>query len=177
VEDSDAAVFRRAGSCWSILMPKCTLTLAELHQIGPNMLATGGARMRMALTFMHERGFVHCDVKSANVLVTDTGAWLLADFGSCTRVDELVTSTTEAFHPDVKLRHTPATCQYDWQLLFCMLLVEANKGDWKEVLMPPGCSRVSLELMQKAYTALDERTPAAGLRDLMQALNGLAFQF
>jgi len=43
------------------------------------MLIVGG--MGKALAYAHERGFVHCDFKPANVFLTDTGQVKVIDFG------------------------------------------------------------------------------------------------
>jgi serine/threonine protein kinase len=37
--------------------------------------------MGKALAYAHERGFVHCDFKPANVILTDTGGVKVIDFG------------------------------------------------------------------------------------------------
>jgi len=46
-----------------------------------------------ALSFAHSQGFVHCDIKPANVLIDDTGRIQIADFG-ISRMSETATSTT-----------------------------------------------------------------------------------
>lgn len=94
VAEADAHVLSLSGACWAIVMPRYAATLGELAQLSLEAVAAGCARMRAALDFMHARGLVHCDVKSANVLVAHGGAWLLSDFGSCARVGEPVTSAT-----------------------------------------------------------------------------------
>jgi eukaryotic-like serine/threonine-protein kinase len=67
-------------------------TLAgELHQ-GPLALgraATYGAALADALAYVHERGFVHRDVKPANVLIAEDGRVHLADFGIARLVDSV----------------------------------------------------------------------------------------
>ena len=65
-------------------------TLAdELHE-GPlpsDRAATYGAALADALAYVHERGFVHRDVKPANVLISADGRVHLADFGIARLVD------------------------------------------------------------------------------------------
>ena len=185
VEPAEAHVFSRHGTCWAVVMPRYTATLGELAQLSLNAVAAGCVRMHAALDFMHSRGFVHADVKSANVLVTADGAWLLSDFGSCVRVSEPLKSTTEVFHTTVRLNardeagrlvEVPATTAFDMQLLFCMLLVEAFKADWRERLMPPGWGHVSERAMRGAYDELLRRVDAPEeLRELARELNAQAY--
>ena len=187
VDPAEAHVFLRHGNCWAVVMPRYTATLGELAQLSLNAVAAGCVRMRAALDFMHSRGFVHADVKSANVLVTADGAWLLSDFGSCVSVNEPLKSTTELFHTTVRLTAhdnktgrlvtVPATTEFDLQLLFCMLLVEAFKVDWKERLIPPGWGRVSERAMSGAYDELLTRVDAPEeLRELARELNAQAYK-
>ena len=67
-------------------------TLAdELHD-GPlplERVATYGAALADALAYVHERGFVHRDVKPANVLISGDGRVHLADFGIARLVDSV----------------------------------------------------------------------------------------
>ncbi|HET6816481.1 MAG TPA: serine/threonine-protein kinase [Mycobacteriales bacterium] len=65
-------------------------TLAdELHRgrLAPERAATYGAALADALAYVHERGFVHRDVKPANVLISGDGRVHLADFGIARLVD------------------------------------------------------------------------------------------
>jgi hypothetical protein len=72
----------------------------------------------------------------------------------------------------------PATPALDWQLLFCLLLVEVDKADWKARLIPPGFARVSERAMRGAYEALLARADATEeLRALAHELNARAFAF
>ena len=55
--------------------------------IGPERTARYGAALADALAYVHERGFVHRDVKPANVLIAGDGRVHLADFGIARLVD------------------------------------------------------------------------------------------
>ena len=161
VDPAEARVFPRHGGCWAVVMPRYAATLGELAQLSLGAVAAGCARMSAALEFLHSHGYVHADVKSANGLVTMDGAWLLSDFGSCTRTGEPLTSLTEQFHETVSLHRRDintgklisvlATTEFDWKLLFCMLLVETFKTDWKERLIPLAPS-VFLSVPCKGHT-------------------------
>ena len=67
-------------------------TLAdELHSgaLPLDRAATYGAALADALAYVHERGFVHRDVKPANVLIAQDGRVHLADFGIARLVDSV----------------------------------------------------------------------------------------
>jgi eukaryotic-like serine/threonine-protein kinase len=55
--------------------------------LAPDRAATYGAALADALAYVHERGFVHRDVKPANVLIAEDGRVHLADFGIARLVD------------------------------------------------------------------------------------------
>jgi serine/threonine protein kinase len=55
--------------------------------LAPERAATYGAALADALAYVHERGFVHRDVKPANVLIAEDGRVHLADFGIARIVD------------------------------------------------------------------------------------------
>ena len=55
--------------------------------LGPERTARYGAALADALAYVHEQGFVHRDVKPANVLIAADGRVHLADFGIARLVD------------------------------------------------------------------------------------------
>jgi serine/threonine protein kinase len=69
----------------------------ELRLRGPmtvsEVLRTG-VKVGAALDFMHGQGIVHRDVKPANVLLSDLGESVLADFGGAIRLDRMGTATS-----------------------------------------------------------------------------------
>ena len=65
-----------------LLMPWFASTLAELPQpMDEDVAMLALQRLRVALDFLHERGWLHCDVKPGNVFVDSRGLVWLGDYG------------------------------------------------------------------------------------------------
>lgn len=117
----------------AIVMPMYCCSLAALPQLEALVILMGLERMVHALEYIHEKGYVHMDIKSDNVFVDAEGNWTLGDFGSCTRVNEPVAETTRVFHPLV-LIGKPAQTSFDYDMLAVMIAVELSKNRWKDQL-------------------------------------------
>ncbi len=111
-----------------------------------------------ALDAIHERGLVHRDIKSSNVLLTDAGVPMLSDFGVAkgtgytvlTRTG-LMVGTLDYLAPEL-IRGEPATPASDVYAFAC-LVYECLAG------APPFGSRSMFEI---GYAHLND--PPAGLR-------------
>jgi serine/threonine protein kinase len=85
------------------------------------------------VTFLHNRGFVHMDIKASNIFVDHSGAWWLGDFGSCVRVGHAVRSTTFGLHPAFANWHEPgspdipAAFEYDWWSLASLITQQLDE--------------------------------------------------
>lgn len=75
----------RAGITMPYL-PQCRSLNAALEQLGPEERETASRRwlgqLASALTTLHARGIVHCDIKPANVLIDERGEVRLIDLGA-----------------------------------------------------------------------------------------------
>lgn len=67
-----------AGECIALKMAVYVADLARLPQLSNDAIASGGARMHSALSFMRSRGLVHSDVKPSNTMVDTSGMWFLS---------------------------------------------------------------------------------------------------
>jgi hypothetical protein len=151
---------RRHGTVTALLMPRYPACLAGLPQLSCHAIARGAAQLCAALQFLHaarqEAPWVHMDVKAANVMVDAHGNWLLADFGSCARRGAEARSCTEAFLPPGPEQRRPliARTEYDYDMLLVLLVIEAHKSVWKDVLFVEGHPRVSRPRLQDASGTL-----------------------
>lgn len=136
----------RSGTFAALLMPRYLYSIAR----GPRtqkLLAREGRRMVDALLYMHDKEYVHMDVKADNIFVDNTGCWFLGDFGSACKFGTLVHSTTSIFYPENVLR-TIAVPKYDWFMLLVMLLIEINgREGWSLKFIKDKEERVDYELI------------------------------
>jgi serine/threonine-protein kinase len=117
-------------------------------------LALAG-RLGAALDAIHERGLVHRDIKSSNVLLTDDGVPMLSDFGVAkgagytvlTRTG-LMVGTLDYLAPEL-IRGEPATPASDVYAFAC-LVYECLAG------APPFSSRSMFEI---GYAHLNDAPP------------------
>jgi serine/threonine protein kinase len=114
--------------------------------IGPERAARYGAALADALAYVHAQGFVHRDVKPANVLIAADGRVHLADFGIARLVDSAhVTRTgdvlgTPAFFAPEQVSGEPVGPAADvyalgLMLLECLTGQRAFEGTAMEVAM------------------------------------------
>ncbi|KAG2424483.1 hypothetical protein HXX76_014535 [Chlamydomonas incerta] len=137
--DHVSIVGRAPGLHAAICMPRYVSSLASMVQLPAAAVLAGGRRMVAALEWIHDKTYIHMDVKADNIFVDPKGRWWLGDFGSAVRKGSPVTSTTTWFAPR-KLLGLPAEPQYDWHMLAVALVVECNRKSWKELLVEDGCS-------------------------------------
>ena len=69
------------GDEWCIVMEHLAGSLAEAPPLPAARVARIGEQLADALETLHAKGIVHGDVKRGNVLLTETGAAKLSDFG------------------------------------------------------------------------------------------------
>ena len=133
----DAGTAEETGQPFLVMQLVEGHTLAdELHE-GPltaERAATYGAALADALAYVHARGFVHRDVKPANVLIAADGRVHLADFGIARLVDSAhetrtgdVLGTPAYFAPE-QVAGEPVAAPADVYALGIML-IEALSGE------------------------------------------------
>ena len=136
-----------------LLMPKYERSLeASDLRLSPSVLFRRAIDTVEALNAIHERGWVHMDVKEANIFgaiitvwflflftisiyallsfaVDFAGQWWIGDFGSCVRHGAAIVSTTISCHPDgLRLLGAPARWEYDWYMLVVTILHQLDRS-------------------------------------------------
>lgn len=115
-------------------MPTFLTTLADRPQPFSSTIVRRGRELMDAVQFMHSRGIVHMDIKSDNIFIGSDKSWVLGDFGSSRRIDDMVTSTYLISF--ARFRIVIAQPIYDWFMLLVMLLKESLpiRDEWISVL-------------------------------------------
>lgn len=90
------------AGCWLVMEHVTGGSLDKQPRMAPEKAARTGAQIASALAALHANGVVHCDVKPANVVITDDGTPKLTDFDSAQR-----TGSSETISPDRPLSYTP----------------------------------------------------------------------
>jgi serine/threonine protein kinase len=117
----------------------------ERGPLGSAESAALGARLAGALAYVHERGFVHRDVKPSNILLTTSGEAKLGDFGIAAHDDATsytVTGTTigtvSYMAPEQLENHQVGAAADVWSLgivlLECLTGQRAYQGSPSEVM-------------------------------------------
>ena len=68
--------------------------LKQFGTMGEKLVVNYAARMLDGLSYLHEKGVVHCDLKAANILTTKNGEVKLTDFGVSKQLNVLDKSTS-----------------------------------------------------------------------------------
>ncbi|WBB61497.1 serine/threonine-protein kinase [Streptomyces sp. WMMC500] len=90
------------AGCWLVMEHVPGGSLDKQPRMAPERAARIGAQIASALGALHANGVVHCDVKPANVVITDDGTPKLTDFDSAQR-----TNSNETISPGRPLSYTP----------------------------------------------------------------------
>jgi serine/threonine protein kinase len=170
--------------------------------LSPEEVGRIGEVLADALSFAHERGVLHRDVKPQNVLVLPT-SWVLADFGIARLVDSEHTSSAETFTyrhaaPQILDGHPPTPADDIWSLgstLFTLLdgrppfasddpdddsalaYLRRARTEEPRVLEVPGAERVAPVIARCLSKDVDGRwASAAELRDALHGLRASAWE-
>lgn len=143
-----------------MVMPKFVETLVKPPKwVEPDGIVLGAKRMIQALNYIHKAGFVHMDVKGANIFIDQNGDWYLGDFGACVPINTRIISYTRMFYwkrlnlspipaQDAKSAPIPpdnAEFRYDWQMLAVALVIQITATfNQAQALAPAGSKWRSL---------------------------------
>jgi serine/threonine protein kinase len=109
------------------------------------------------------------DIKGSNIFIDNSGRWSLGDFGSCCRIDELVTSSTTIFCLEnvIGLKGKP---DFDWFMLLVALVIETlpDKHQFHSVLYEKHSHFISVAKLKQLLFA----TGNSNLRRLFDEIIG-----
>jgi len=132
-----------------------------------DVLFARATAMVAAVRHIHARGYVHMDIKEANVFIDLRGEWALGDFGSAVLVNTPIASTTRGLHPALSACHEglelPALPKYDIYMLAALLVRQLDANSVRTPHPdegPRGC-----DLRARAAAVTDD-----GLRHLLLEL-------
>eukprot|EP01012_Entosiphon_sulcatum_P019829 TRINITY_DN24791_c2_g1_i1.p1 TRINITY_DN24791_c2_g1~~TRINITY_DN24791_c2_g1_i1.p1 ORF type:complete len:369 (+),score=43.29 TRINITY_DN24791_c2_g1_i1:575-1681(+) len=115
------------------VMKRYPATLAIPHCIVPHMFERNIAGLIHGVTYIHNAGLVHMDIKLPNIFVTDDGQWLLGDFGSCVCLHEKIAETTLRWYP-IDLINNHAKVEFDWFMLWASMHAFLLGDNWQAML-------------------------------------------
>lgn len=75
----------RGATGSALVMPAFICSLDAVPHASVNMVLRGLGNISRALSVLHDKGWVHMDVKPGNILLSNTGDWHLTDYDSCAR--------------------------------------------------------------------------------------------
>lgn len=110
-----------------LVMPRFAGSLATpIRKLSSKCIFTNCQRIITAINWIHQRGYVHMDVKEANIFISTNGNWHLGDFGSCVRLDRPIVSYTRWYYKAwLRLDDTHAQFEHDWYMFAVSLLAQA----------------------------------------------------
>ena len=99
-----------------VIMPLLPITAEHLYKIPLSTAEKLWTQIGSALQCLHDRGFAHKDVKSANICVDHNGNFILIDFGDTVEFGYKSSSTPEYVPSDIDAEEG-ASATIDWWML------------------------------------------------------------
>jgi serine/threonine protein kinase len=122
-----------------MVMPCYPITLFRVPFLDADVVPIFFDHMASALTFLHERGFAHADVKPLNICIKDGTEFILIDLGSVTPIGQRVYATTQSHIPrDIYKEPMRSSHNMDWWMLAATL---SEKGCGLDGLSPGSGAR------------------------------------
>jgi hypothetical protein len=155
----------------ALKMPRYLTTLYDNPKAFHATIVTRGYDLVGAIQYMHERGFVHMDIKSDNIFVGADKTWVLGDFGSSKPIGGAVTSCNLSQFVNFPL--VTAQPMYDWFMLLLVLIKESldDKNSWIGLLCDAD-EKYDPNLINQYIVGLPTDSPLQTLFLLLQSSAG-----
>ncbi len=112
-------------------MPKYERSLFDTNLVlHRSFLIPKALQMIDAVNRIHERGYVHMDIKEANVFVDLNGDWCLGDLGSCVPIGRPIRECTLSclFSSSGNPVYSAALWKFDWEMLAVTLACQVDSS-------------------------------------------------
>ena len=110
------SLYRVHGKCLTI-MPLLPATLEHIKRLCVGDAQKLLRQMIMALSFIHDHGFAHMDVKPSNICINGEGDFILADLGSMALFGKHTKSTTPYVPKDLQIPRMVSAIKTDFWML------------------------------------------------------------
>ena len=97
----------------------------EAFQICQEVLLDRYKVMLLAVNYIHQKSFVHVDLKESNIFVMDD-LWFIGDFCPCVKYGDPVKTFTPGMYLLSELVGTSAKWHYDWFMLAVIFAHQLN---------------------------------------------------
>lgn len=159
----------QSKSTYFLVMEKCLSSLAEQHRCEQRPMTTVRIRKLFAgavngLAYIHRAGYVHRDIKLANLLLSDYYTLKICDFGLATVSDvpssEMLCGTWSFLAPEVVERRGLIQPPLDvWSMGVCMYLCQNRSHPFATSDRPETIRRIRLGVYKRS---LEKRSSFGG---------------
>eukprot|EP01012_Entosiphon_sulcatum_P028868 TRINITY_DN3502_c0_g1_i10.p1 TRINITY_DN3502_c0_g1~~TRINITY_DN3502_c0_g1_i10.p1 ORF type:complete len:198 (+),score=31.45 TRINITY_DN3502_c0_g1_i10:110-703(+) len=117
-------------------MPRCPAALVDetstFFPLSDEKFSSNVEGLISGVTYIHNSGMVHVDIKAGNIFIQPDGSWILGDYGSTVVINgEILEATTNRY--PVGLHNQQAKVEFDWYHLWEAMLMFLLQEKWAEL--------------------------------------------
>eukprot|EP01012_Entosiphon_sulcatum_P028869 TRINITY_DN3502_c0_g1_i13.p1 TRINITY_DN3502_c0_g1~~TRINITY_DN3502_c0_g1_i13.p1 ORF type:complete len:190 (+),score=22.39 TRINITY_DN3502_c0_g1_i13:110-679(+) len=112
-------------------MPRCPAALVDetstFFPLSDEKFSSNVEGLISGVTYIHNSGMVHVDIKAGNIFIQPDGSWILGDYGSTVVINgEILEATTNRHNQQAKV-------EFDWYHLWEAMLMFLLQEKWAEL--------------------------------------------